>query len=220
MMRLLIFWIMLGQHLFLNAASYQQAAEPKPPLPHDARARVRVAAAAVGLVFVRNVADAGQPPRLRALAGLIRKDGILVTNYHVIVQDKVDRLYDEIIFSLPPADGSPGLAAKRFHVKPVAISKPYDLALLRIVSDGDGQPLSGAGAWPAIELADSHNLKLLDDIIIIGFPERGGSTVTVNAGMIEGLDRLDQWIKTDARLLRGNSGGAAVNSEGQLIGIP
>jgi hypothetical protein len=38
--------------------------------------------------------------------------------------------------------------------------------------------------------------------------------------MVEGKDVLGNWIKTDARMIRGNSGGAAVNSEGKLIGIP
>jgi len=61
---------------------------------------------------------------------------------------------------------------------------------------------------------------LLDDITIIGFPEKGGTTVTVNSGMVEGKDVLANWIKTDARMIRGNSGGAAVNSEGKLVGIP
>src|SRR5262249_7434276 len=54
----------------------------------------------------------------------------------------------------------------------------------------------------------------------IGFPEQGGSTVTVNMGVVEGKDMLEDWIKTDARLIHGNSGGAAVDVHGKLIGIP
>jgi S1-C subfamily serine protease len=42
----------------------------------------------------------------------------------------------------------------------------------------------------------------------------------VNRGVVEGKDILGNWIKTDARVIHGNSGGAAVNSEGRLIGIP
>jgi S1-C subfamily serine protease len=211
---------MLGRLLFLDAASQQQPAEAKRPLSPEARAQIRAATAAVGLIFVRNATDPAGPPRPRASAVLVRKDGILATNYHVIVQDKSDRLYDEITFSLPPSDGSSGNPAKRFRAVPVAMNKAYDLALLRIVADGAGQLLAGVSNLPAIELADTRNLRLLDDLMIIGFPGLVGSTVMVNPGMIEGIDRLEQWIKTDARLLRGNSGGAAVNSEGKLIGIP
>jgi Carboxypeptidase regulatory-like domain len=42
----------------------------------------------------------------------------------------------------------------------------------------------------------------------------------VNYGVVEGKDVLDDWIKTDARIIHGNSGGAAVNLAGKLIGIP
>jgi len=61
---------------------------------------------------------------------------------------------------------------------------------------------------------------VLEDLFIIGFPEKGGSTLTVNRGVVEGKDILANWIKTDARVIHGNSGGAAVSSEGLLIGIP
>ena len=44
--------------------------------------------------------------------------------------------------------------------------------------------------------------------------------MTVNPGVVEGKDALDDWIKTNGRLLHGNSGGAAVNSAGKLVGIP
>jgi len=191
------------------------------PLSPEVRARVRQAASAVGLIFVRNVSDSDAPPlRLRASAVVIRKDGIIATNYHVITQDGTGRVYDEIIFSLPPEPGSSGPQQKRYRVTPVVINKLYDLTLLRIIPDGAYSSLSGGEELPAIELADSHSVRLLDDLIIIGFPERAGSSVTVNTGIVEGIDTLDQWIKTDARLMRGNSGGAAVNGEGKLIGIP
>src|SRR5262249_1448272 len=73
---------------------------------------------------------------------------------------------------------------------------------------------------PAIELADSTRTQLLDELVIIGYPEKGGDTVTVSTGIVEGKDLLEGWIKTDARLIHGNSGGAAVSHDGKLIGIP
>jgi S1-C subfamily serine protease len=190
-------------------------------LSPETRGRVREATLTVGLIFVRNASDpADQPPRLRASAVVIRKDGIVATNYHVITQDKVDRFYDEIIFGLPAEGGALGSASKGYRMEPVVLSKVYDLALLRIVSDLPGQPVAPSVTLPAIELADSRGVRLLDDLIIIGFPQRAGSTVTVNTGIVESIDTLDPWIKTDARLMHGNSGGAAVNSEGKLVGIP
>ena len=61
-------------------------------------------------------------------------------------------------------------------------------------------------------MGDSRKIKVLEDLFIIGFPEKGGSTITVNSGVVvEGKDILANWIKTDARVIHGNSGGAAVD---------
>jgi S1-C subfamily serine protease len=176
---------------------------------------VRQAAAAVGLITVRKTA--GQPSELRARgsAVVVGSDGIIVTSYHVIVEDKSDRLYDEIYFNLPPEAGSSPQSASPHRLEVLLLNKTDDLALLRVKSAGNHPP-----PFAAMEIGDSRAVKLLDDIIIIGYPEKGGSTVTVNTGVVEGIDALGSWIKTSARLIHGNSGGAAVSSEGKLIGIP
>src|SRR5262249_61104526 len=69
-------------------------------------------------------------------------------------------------------------------------------------------------------LGEAHSLNLLDDLIIIGFPQTGGLSATVNTGVVEGKDEVNHWLKTDARFIHGNSGGAAINAKGELIGIP
>ena len=186
----------------------------------SARARVRQAVSAVGIIYVNGTGNmASQFPRLRGSAVVIRADGVIVTNYHVIRYDNEDRLYDEIILALP-SSGAQTPSEVRYRLKPVVINKEYDLALLRVVGDESGRPASGALRLPAIELGDSRKIELMEEIVIIGFPGKGGATVTVNSGMVEGIDKLEEWIKTDARLMRGNSGGAAVDSQGRLIGIP
>lgn len=142
----------------------------------------------------------------------------MATNCHVITSDRNGRLYDEIVFSLSRDDAIS--SPTRYRLKPVLINKEYDLALLRVESDAAGNTINGSFVFPAIEIADTRKIKPLDDLFIIGFPEKGGTTVTVNRGVVEGRDILGNWIKTDARVIHGNSGGAAVNSEGKLIGIP
>jgi uncharacterized protein YkwD/S1-C subfamily serine protease len=61
-----------------------------------------------------------------------------------------------------------------------------------------------------------------EDIFVIGFPSIGGSSITVSKGVVSGFtqDAGVAWIKTDASVSGGNSGGAAVNSKGELIGVP
>ena len=201
--------------------SSARPSDKRPPLSEEARLQARKAVASVGLVLVRRSIDSpNEKPRPRGSAVVVRKDGLVATNYHVIVEDKSGRLYDEMYFSLPAAGGETSRSPALYRLEMILIDKRYDLALLRVITDSAQAPASEPPGFPALELGDSRGVKLLDDLIIIGFPEKGGTSVTVNTGMVEGTDILEQWIKTDARLIHGNSGGAAVNSEGKLIGIP
>lgn len=203
---------------FALPAAGAQLSKRDPAISPEARALVRHAVAATGLILVRNSSDSSTP-RARGSAVLVRSDGIVVTNQHVIISDKTNRLYDEILFSLS-REGDPVSDGTRYRLKPLLISKEYDLALLGVEADAAGNPLPPSFTFPAVEIGDSRRIRLLEDLFIIGFPEKGGSTVTVNRGVVEGKDVLANWIKTDARMIHGNSGGAAVNGEGKLIGIP
>jgi S1-C subfamily serine protease len=184
------------------------------PFPPEARARARRATAAVGLVLVRNAGE-DTAPRPRGSAVIVRQDGLAVTNFHVIARDRSDQIYEELYLDL----SFEGHASPRRHrLETVVIDRPHDLAIVRIAAGPAGQ--TPPKPLPSLELADSNRIELLDDLIIIGFPEKGGTTVTVNLGVVEGKDLAQQWIKTDGRLIHGNSGGAAVNNEGKLVGVP
>ena len=216
----------------LKVAAQSPAMRPKPaptnrgvkvntPLPPAARNLIRKAAGAVGLIQVRTPSeDPDGSPRPRGSGVVISSDGIVVTNYHVVYNKQTDQLYDEIVFT-PSEDGvAANASANRYRLKYMIVNKDYDLALLRITTDGAGNPLAGTLGLDHIEIGDSKGVRLLDDLVIIGFPDKGGLTVTVNQGVVEGKDVLGNWIKTDARVIHGNSGGAAVDLEGRLIGIP
>jgi len=191
------------------------------PAAPETNAAILKAVGSVGLILVRNSGDpAGLPPRPRGSGVVVRKDGIVVTNLHVISTDNSSTLYAELFFSLPDNGMEAQLALRRYRLKPVLIKREYDLALLRVISGIDDQPLAPSEALPAIEFADSRAVQLLDKVIVIGFPQGGGTSVTVNEGIVEGKDIVGNWIKTSARLIHGNSGGAAVDSKGRLIGIP
>ena len=183
----------------------------------EVREQVKKIIPAIGLVLVRNANDPDQKLRPRGSAVIVRKDGLVVTNFHVIARDRSTKPFDDLYLSLtsdPSADAA--TAPRQFKLKIVLTNQDRDLALLRVVPDKPDAPVD----LPFVVLADTQKVELLDDVFIIGFPEKGGTTVTVNPGVVEGKDALDDWIKTNGRLLHGNSGGAAVNSEGKLIGIP
>jgi S1-C subfamily serine protease len=196
-------------------SSHKQAANKGTRLSPDSRNRVRKAISAVGLILVRNSGD-NSNARPRGSCVIVRSDGIVITNNHVITDRRTNAIFDEI-FITPSDNGGGAARSKTFRLKMLLVNKEYDLALLRIEPDSTGnKPL----LFPFVEIGDSKAAQLLEEIVIIGFPEKGGTTVTISEGVIEGKDVLGNWIKTDARVIHGNSGGAAVNAEGKLVGIP
>jgi S1-C subfamily serine protease len=186
-------------------------------LMEDARVRVRRAVAAVGLIMVSD--GEGDQPRPSGSGVVIRQDGVIVTNWHVIKQSNSDRHYKEIYFSLAPDSGASPLDSSSYRMQVLEIDRELDLALMRVVTGNETREKRSPLNLPFIELGESRAIELLDDLVIIGFPAMGGSTATVSYGIVEGKDNVEGWIKTDTRLLHGNSGGAAVNAEGKLIGV-
>jgi S1-C subfamily serine protease len=186
----------------ISSAAHGQERDRKALAP-EARERVRNAVDAVGLISVRDPADGQLRPRGSGV--VVRQDGIVVTNYHVVTQEKPERVYEDLWFTL---------ANQRYHLQVLKFDRPHDLVLMRLTGDA-----AAMAAVKCVELANGSKLELLDDLVIIGFPEKGGTSPTLSPGVVEGIDKVNGWIKTDARLIHGNSGGAAVNVEGKLVGI-
>ena len=96
---------------------------------------------------------------------------------------------------------------------------------MRITHDVKGRPVKRL-KLPCVTLGDSDEMELGDKISIFGYPGIGGETVTYTAGNVagfsgeKGVREPRAWIKTDATIAGGNSGGTAVNQHGRLIGIP
>jgi serine protease Do len=126
--------------------------------------------------------------------------GLIVTNHHVIDHA------DEITVTL--TDGRI-LTAKRVGSDP-----DFDLALIRVRADN----------LPSIPFGDSSQLEVGDIVLAIGYPANLAQSVT--SGIVGGLHRTnigieqhENFIQTDAAVYPGNSGGALVNTKGDLVGI-
>ena len=134
---------------------------------------------------------------------IIRPDGYIVTNNHVIsgadaieVTLENDKVYPATLVGTDPAT---------------------DIALLKIEAEN----------LPCIEMGDSDQLRLGDWVLAIGSPYDLRSTIT--AGIVsakgrslpnyDGQFRVESFIQTDAAVNPGNSGGALVNTAGELVGI-
>ncbi|WP_022940138.1 DegQ family serine endoprotease [Psychromonas hadalis] len=129
------------------------------------------------------------------------KKGYIITNQHVI--DSADEIQIEL------------KSGQILNATLIGQDKQSDIALLKVETNT---------TLSAMPFADSDKLRVGDFALAIGNPFGLGQTVTL--GIISALGRsglnienLENFIQTDAAINSGNSGGALVNLQGQLIGI-
>jgi serine protease Do len=144
-----------------------------------------------------------QPRQVQGVGSgvIVNSEGYILTNHHVVdgaLEIKVE-LTDN----------------RTFTAKLVGSDPPSDLAVLKI----DARDL------PTLQLGDSDKVRVGDFVLAVGNPLGIGQTVTsgiVSAkGRATGLSdgSFEDFLQTDAAINRGNSGGALVNTNGELIGI-
>jgi S1-C subfamily serine protease len=156
---------------------------------------------------------------------IVHPQGIILTNCHVanpramgMSSPPADRLGISIT---EESDRAPALS---YFAQVVAYNADLDLAVIRITHDVKGRSIKRLNL-PCVTLGDSDDLDLGDRISIFGYPGIG-ETVTFTAGNVAGFSKEDSvrsprgWIKTDATIAGGNSGGTAVNQHGRLVGVP
>ena len=162
-------------------------------------------------IRVRRAADPqaeGQEPqpnapderRSQGSGFIIREDGYLVTNAHVV--GDADRIQVRLV------DG------RRFEGRVVGLDERVDLALVKI--DAKGLPVASLG--------DSNRARVGEFVLALGHPF--GLDQTVSFGIvsrkgtpIQGAAAGFEFIQTDAALNPGNSGGPLVNMAGEVVGV-
>jgi serine protease Do len=216
----------LALSLFLAAPALAEEAVPqsKTQIELTFAPLVKKAAPAVVNIFTRTVVKerplspffddpffqqffGEQTPRERVQNSLgsgviVRPDGLIVTNNHVIAKA------DEIRVVL--ADG------REFPAEVIAADEKFDIGILKIDTKGE--------ALPTLALKDSDDINVGDLVLAIGNPFGVGQTVTM--GIVSALARTNigvgdygYYIQTDAAINPGNSGGALIGTDGRLIGI-
>ena len=150
---------------------------------------------------------------------LISQDGLILTNAHV-VDDRYDEYDSLAIGTTTETDEPPEL---QYLAEIVAVDYALDLAVIEIASDLDGNDITEE--FPFIALGDSETVEIGDNIRILGYPGIGGDTITFTNGVVSGFTSERSvdgraWIKTDATIAGGNSGGLAVDANGKLVGVP
>ncbi len=138
----------------------------------------------------------------------------VLTNLHVVQDDdEYECFVDEIVVRyLDQVDRAP---VPGFTAEVIYSDDAADLALLRL----DRKPNIGKVLVP-VQIQTSAVVN--EDLFIVGFPSIGGDSVTFSRGIVSGFIQESgiRWIKTDAQVSGGNSGGPAFNSRGELVGVP
>jgi Do/DeqQ family serine protease len=131
---------------------------------------------------------------------IVNANGYILTNNHVV------EAADEIEVAVS--------GSKRYPAKVVGTDPDTDIAVVRIA----------ATQLPAITFGDDNNLRLGDVVLAIGNPLGIGQTVTM--GIVSalrrtglGINTFESFIQTDAAINQGNSGGALIDVNGNLVGI-
>ena len=143
------------------------------------------------------------PQRVQGVGSgvIVNSDGYILTNHHVVdgaLEIKVE-LTDN----------------RTFTAKLVGSDPPSDLAVLKV----DAKDL------PTLSLGDSDKVRVGDFVLAVGNPLGIGQTVT--SGIVSAKSRatglsdgsFEDFLQTDAAINQGNSGGALVNTNGELIGV-
>jgi len=148
--------------------------------------------------------DRSQQPVITSGSGvIISSDGYIVTNYHVVKDAKILQITLQ--------------NKKTYEAELVGRDPNTDLALIKVNDYG----------LPYIRLGDSDRIKVGEWVLAVGNPFNLASTVTAgiisakgrNLDILDADNAIESFIQTDAVVNQGNSGGALVNINGELIGI-
>lgn len=152
---------------------------------------------------------------------LISSDGLIISNQHII-----ENCYGDIFIATTNDVDTP--TEIKYFAEVIQESLELDLVLLKITSSIDNTPLDNTFEY--FELSGTDELVLGDGLEIWGFPTaRGDGTtyslkINLTKGTVSGFESDYQikrgWIVTDADVTYGNSGGAALDKLGRLVGIP
>ena len=172
----------------------------------------RTVAPAVTLVVV------GTDNQIEGLGSgaLVRPDGYVLTNWHVIAG------HNSAVVFLKPASSAEVKDAQAFGAKVIFQDSASDLALLKLIR-------SSASVLPSIPIADMSGVQVAEDVHIIGHPH--GELWSYSTGVISQIRNDYQWKYSDgsrhhARVLQmqtainpGNSGGPVLDDGGSIVGL-
>jgi len=150
---------------------------------------------------------------------IIRSDGLVLTNAHVVVDAKTEKPYPRLFVFLKPdrvTGNSKTDLARKVKAGVVAYDRTLDLALLKLESP--------PASLLVLNLGDPDRVRIGDRVVAIGHPEQGGLwTLTTGVVSAEFEDfnntKGKHVFQTEVGLNRGNSGGPLLDAQGSVVGV-
>ena len=158
---------------------------------------------------------------------ILTPSGLILTNAHVASpasQGEPENEPDALGVAIIVSEDKP--AVPSYIAKVLAVDGFLDLAVLQITESINGSAVDPNSLnLPYVQMANSDDVHVGDNINIFGFPAIGGNTITYTKGTVSGFSSENPigdraWIKTDATISGGNSGGLAADNNGRIIGVP
>ncbi len=166
------------------------------------------------------VPQAAQNVFRRGSGSVISKDGLILTNYHVLLDENQVLLNPQGLAFVGFSEDVRYAPSRWYIAALVNGDFVRDLAILRIVATSSGEPVRGT-SFPVMALDEADGLTLGQTLIGLGYPALGGKTLTLTKGTMAGFEMEGEIRlgKTDSELLPGSSGGAVLDENGRLVGI-
>jgi len=168
---------------------------------------------------------------------IINRQGLVLTNYHVYgINERLNYNKknatllsaaplnsDMRVYSLKNNDPL-SIPVFKYLAKPISLDAKHDTAILKIYANSKGNKLDRKN-FSFISIANPFSIKFNEKLTIVGYPAKGGQTLTLTEGKFLGyyrndtFYRLDGFLKTNAAMSPGSSGGAALNKQ-KIVGVP
>ena len=193
--------------LVLTPGASAQADLASDDIDRISRAVVRV----VGLRYGEEVSSGS--------GTLVDRTGLIFTNRHV-----VEEADDYVVEILENPNEPP---VPRYRARLLGYSMDVDFAQLQIDRDERGRTIATSNITLPFLSSVATDAQRGDRVFVLGYPGIGdgylaltqGTVSTIRNGTVDSR-RLPVWYQTDAQIAPGNSGGLAVNVEGEMVGIP
>jgi len=172
-------------------------------------------------VVLITASDQGAGSKSMGTGSIIRPDGLIITNTHVIFSDEMNRPYNQITVYIKPEHLTGNISkdtAQRYVAVLVNYSSTLDLAVLKI-----RQPSSPV-SFPFLQFANPEKVEIGEPVVAIGHPEQGGlwslttGTISSQKDNFQNI-RGKNVFQTETSINRGNSGGPLLDKDGLIVGI-